>query len=72
MDDVLERLGEQAGAFTSTIERARARTCTVRRVLRGVQVAEAEEADRLLGTTEAVGEELTSPSPHAGEGRGEG
>jgi hypothetical protein len=72
MDDVLERLGKQAGAFTSTIERARVRTRTVPRVLPGVEMVVAEEADRLLGTTEAVGEELTSPSPPVGEGRGEG
>ena len=63
MDDVLERLGKQAGAFTSTIERARVRTRTVRRVVCGVEVVEAEEADRLLGTAEAVDKELTSPSP---------
>ena len=57
MDDVLERLGKQAGAFTSTIERARVRTRTVRRVLRGVEAVEAEEADRLLGIAEAVEED---------------
>ena len=74
MDDVLKRLGKQAGAFTSTIERARVRTRTARRGLRGVEVVEVvevEEADRLLGTSETVHEELTSPSPLVWGGRGE-
>jgi DNA recombination protein RmuC len=57
MDDVLERLGKQAGTFSSTIERARVRTRTVRRVLRGVEAVEAEEAERLLGTADAATED---------------
>jgi DNA recombination protein RmuC len=57
IDDVLARLGKQAGAFTSTIERARVRTSAVGRVLRGVEAVEAEEAERLLGTDAIVEED---------------
>jgi DNA recombination protein RmuC len=48
MDDVLERLARQAGAFSNTIERARVRTRAVRRTLRGVEAVDSERAERLL------------------------
>jgi DNA recombination protein RmuC len=57
IDDVLARLGKQAGAFTSTIERARVRTRAVGRVLRSVEAVDAEEAERLLGPAEAADED---------------
>jgi DNA recombination protein RmuC len=56
IDEVLERLGKQAGTFTATIDRARVRTRAVGRVLRGVEAMEDEEAERLLGTAEADAE----------------
>ncbi len=37
MDEVLERLAKQAGAFTSTIDKARVRTRAMGRKLRGVR-----------------------------------
>jgi len=57
IDEVLGRLGKQAGAFSTTIERARVRTRAVGRVLRSVETVDAEEADRLLGTAEAIEED---------------
>jgi DNA recombination protein RmuC len=48
MDDVLERLAKQAGAFSATIDRARARTRAVGRKLRGVEQVEAVQAEALL------------------------
>jgi DNA recombination protein RmuC len=49
IDDVLERLGKQAGTFTTTIERARTRTRAVGRVLRGIEAVTPETAEKLLG-----------------------
>ncbi len=49
IDEVLGRLGKQAGAFSTTIERARVRTRAVGRVLRGVEAVGADETERLLG-----------------------
>ena len=54
IDLVLARLGKQAGAFSSTIEKARVRTRAVGRVLRNVEALEAEEAEQLLDITEAL------------------
>jgi DNA recombination protein RmuC len=48
MDEVLERLGKQAGTFSATIERARVRTRAVGRKLRGVEQIEAVRAESLL------------------------
>lgn len=48
MDEVLERLAKQAGAFSNTIDRARARTRAVGRKLRGVEQVEATQAENLL------------------------
>ena len=48
MDDVLERLAKQAGAFSNTIERARSRTRAVSRKLRGVEAVDSEHAGQLL------------------------
>jgi DNA recombination protein RmuC len=48
MDEVLERLARQAGAFSNTIERVRVRTRAVRRTLRGVEALDSERAERLL------------------------
>jgi DNA recombination protein RmuC len=56
MDDVLERLGKQAGAFSNTIEAARRRTRAVGRKLRGVEEIETERAEQLL---ELEGETLS-------------
>ena len=48
MDEVLDRLGKQAGSFTNTIEQARRRTRAVGRKLRGVEEIESERAEQLL------------------------
>ena len=48
MDEVLEKLGKQAGGFANTIERARTRTRAVSRKLRGVEAVDAERAEQLL------------------------
>ena len=40
IDEVLERLGNKAGTFSATIDRARVRTRAVGRVLRGVEAIE--------------------------------
>jgi DNA recombination protein RmuC len=48
MDDVLERLGKQAGAFSNTIETARRRTRAMGRKLRGVEAIEADRSEQLL------------------------
>jgi DNA recombination protein RmuC len=57
MDDVLERLGKQAGTFSNTIEQARRRTRAMGRRLRGVEAIEAERAEQLLELeSETLGE----------------
>jgi DNA recombination protein RmuC len=48
MDEVLERLAKQAGAFSNTIDTARRRTRAVGRKLRGVEEIDAERAESLL------------------------
>jgi DNA recombination protein RmuC len=48
MDDVLERLAKQAGAFSNTIERARTRARSVGRKLRSVEVVDGERGEQLL------------------------
>jgi len=48
MDQVLDRLAKQAGAFTNTIEAARTRARAVGRKLRTVEVLEQDDASRLL------------------------
>lgn len=48
MDDVLERLGKQAGTMSSTIERARVRTRAMGRKLRGVEQVDPARAENLL------------------------
>jgi len=57
IDLVLHRLGKQAGAFSTTIEKARVRTRAVGRVLRNVEALETEEAEHLLDITESLGAE---------------
>ena len=57
IDLVLARLGKQAGTFSTTIDKARARTRAVGRVLRNVEALEAEEAEHLLGTDEVLVED---------------
>ncbi|MCW3477051.1 DNA recombination protein RmuC [Limobrevibacterium gyesilva] len=52
IDDVLERLGKQAGTFSTTIEKARVRTRAVGRVLRGVEAIDAPELLTLDNETE--------------------
>jgi len=56
MDQVLERLAKQAGAFTNTIEAARTRARAVGRKLRTVEVLEQEDASRLLELDSSLGE----------------
>jgi DNA recombination protein RmuC len=48
MDDVLERLAKQAGAFSNTIDKARTRTRAVSRKLRSVEAVDAPQAEALL------------------------
>lgn len=48
MDEVLDKLGRQAGAFTATIDRARARTRAVDRRLRDVAGLSPAQAEALL------------------------
>jgi len=48
MDEVLERLAKQAGAFSNTIDKARVRTRAVGRKLRGVEQVDATRAETLL------------------------
>ncbi len=48
MDDVLAKLGKQAGAFGNTIDRARVRTRAVARKLREVEAVDTEKAEKLL------------------------
>jgi DNA recombination protein RmuC len=48
MDEVLERLGKQAGTFSNTIETARRRTRAMGRKLRGLEEIDAERAETLL------------------------
>ena len=48
MDEVLERLARQAGAFSNTIDRARVRTRAVGRKLRSVEAVDAPQAEQLL------------------------
>ncbi len=57
MDEVLERLGKQAGTFGNTIEQARQRTRVVRRKLRDVEQLEASQAEALLELEEQGTEE---------------
>jgi DNA recombination protein RmuC len=57
IDLVLARLGKQAGAFSTTIDKARVRTRAVGRVLRNVEALEMDEAEHLLGTSEVLEEE---------------
>jgi DNA recombination protein RmuC len=59
MDGVLDRLLAQVGTFTRTIEQARTRTRAMSRKLRGVEVLDPVEAERLL--------EMESPSSGAEE-----
>ena len=54
MDDVLERLGKQAGQVSRTIEDARVRTRAVRRKLRGVDTVDLGTTDRLLELGDAA------------------
>jgi DNA recombination protein RmuC len=54
MDDLLDRLLKQAGAFTGTIELARVRTRAVGRKLREVAVLDPDEAVTLLGIDDAA------------------
>jgi DNA recombination protein RmuC len=75
MDDVLEKLGKQAGTFSSTIERARVRTRAVGRKLRAVEALETGQAEAMLeldAPSEMVDDDepgalapLTAPAPRA-------
>jgi DNA recombination protein RmuC len=59
MDDVLERLSKQAGAFSNTIDKARVRTRAVSRKLRSVEQMDAGQAEALLDLGEMTQEEDT-------------
>jgi len=48
MDEVLDRLAKQAGAFSNTIDAARRRTRAVGRRLRGIEALEQGQADAVL------------------------
>jgi DNA recombination protein RmuC len=48
MDEVLERLGKQAGTFSTTIEKARQRTRVMSRKLKGVEALETAQAEAVL------------------------
>jgi DNA recombination protein RmuC len=67
MDDVLERLAKQAGAFSNTIERARTRARSVGRKLRSVEVVDGERGEQLLSleaeTLAEAPDELTPDGP---------
>lgn len=56
MDDVLEKLGKQAGTFSRTIDDARRRTRVVGNKLRSVEIVAPGQAARLLGTDRPEGE----------------
>ena len=56
IDEVLGRLGKQAGTFANTIDAARTRTRAIGRKLRGVEAVEAAEAEELLGIADAAAE----------------
>jgi DNA recombination protein RmuC len=63
MDDVLDRLGKQAGTMSNTIERARVRTRAIGRTLRGVETVEAGSAEALLGLGDGeIGEDAAPES----------
>ena len=76
MDDVLEKLGKQAGTFSSTIERARVRTRAVGRKLRAVEALESGQAEAMLELDTppeaveddegGVGAPAMEPAPRAG------
>lgn len=51
MDQVLEKLAANASAMSNNIEKARVRTRAVSRVLRNVEMVEAEAGEPLLGLT---------------------
>ena len=51
MDQVLEKLAANASAMSNNIEKARVRTRAVTRVLRNVEMVEAEVGEPLLGLT---------------------
>jgi DNA recombination protein RmuC len=57
MDDVLSKLAANASAMSSNIEKARVRTRAVGRVLRTVEMVEANTAQTLLGLPEDEAEE---------------
>jgi DNA recombination protein RmuC len=57
MDQVLEKLAANASAMSNNIEKARVRTRAVSRVLRNVEMVEAEAGEPLLGLTAEVEEE---------------
>ena len=48
MDEVLEKLGKQAGTFSTTIDKARTRTRAVSRKLRDIEIVAPGEATNLL------------------------
>ncbi len=48
MDEVLEKLGKQAGTFGKTIDAARVRTRAMGRVLKGIEAMQPEQAETLL------------------------
>jgi len=59
MEQVLDKLAKQAGAFSNTIDTARTRTRVVGRRLRGIAAMEAEQAEAIL----ELGEDEPAPDP---------
>ncbi len=56
MDQVIDRLAKQAGAFSNTIRRMKTRTGQIDRKLRGVETMDEAAAAVLIGAEEAVDE----------------
>jgi len=59
MEQVLDKLAKQAGAFSNTIDTARTRTRVVGRRLRGIAAMEAEQAEAIL----ELGDDEPAPDP---------
>ena len=63
MDGVLEKLGRNASAMSSSIDEARRRTRVVASKLRGIEVPEAAAAAALLDLSDPVGDDAEPASP---------
>ncbi len=63
MDGVLEKLGRNASAMSSSIDEARRRTRVVASKLRGIDVPEATAAAALLDLSDAIGDDAEPSLP---------